>query len=77
MHFIDKEEKVDAIISEVNQLPLIEALLDKIWNQYMNAYEKEEEIFLEACYQGDINLIKKVTSNKNKHPIDPRAALTD
>lgn len=29
-------------------------------------------MFLEACYQGNVQVVKKVIENKNKHPIDPR-----
>ena len=40
MHFIDKEEKADKLMKELDSLPEIDALLENIWNQYMNAHEK-------------------------------------
>lgn len=32
---------------------------------------------MEACYQGDVRRVKQGVSNRNKHPIDPKRALTD
>ena len=65
------------LLQEVDELPEIEKLLESIWEKYMNDYDKEEEEFLEACYQGEIKAVKKVLSSQNKHPIDIKKALTD
>lgn len=51
--------------------------MEKIWEKYSTELEKEEELFLEACYQGNVNMVQKVVTSKNKHPIDPNTALTD
>lgn len=58
-------------------LPEIEKILEKIWATYSNEHEKEEELFLEACYQGNVPMVEKVVASKSKHPIDPKNALTD
>jgi ankyrin repeat protein len=39
--------------------------------------EREEEEYLEACYQGDVKKIKDVISNKTKHPVDPKKCVND
>ena len=65
------------MLEEVNELPEIEKLLESIWEKYMNDYDKEEEDFLEACYQGNVKTVKKVLGSQNKHPIDIKKALTD
>jgi hypothetical protein len=74
---IDQEDKVNRILGELDQLPEIEKLLEKIWASYTNEHEKEEEMFLEACYQGNVQIVLKVVASKSKHPIDPKNALTD
>ena len=43
----------------------------------MDEREKEEEMFLEACYQGDVPLVKRVVASKSRHPIDPKRVQTD
>ena len=47
-----------------------------MWDGYLNDIEKEEEEFLEACYQGNIKNVKKVVESKGKHPIDPTKVVT-
>ena len=32
---------------------------------------------MEACYQGNVKKVKKVLASHNKHPIDPRIAVTN
>ena len=48
-----------------------------MWETYLSDYEKEQEEFLESCYQGEVQRVKEVVANKTKHPIDPRGCLTD
>jgi hypothetical protein len=74
-HNEDSVEK--ELLGGNNELPEIERLLEGIWEKYLTALEKEEEEFLEACYQGDVRRVRQGVSNQNKHPIDPRRALTD
>ena len=31
---------------------------------------------MEACYQGNVNIINRVVNSKSKHPVDPRNAVT-
>lgn len=74
---IDQDQKVDRIIGQLSQLPDIQKLLGNIWEKYSTQLEKEEELFLEACYQGNVQMVQKVVSSKSKHPVDPRTAATD
>ena len=39
--------------------------------------EREEEEYLEACYQGEIKKIKECIANKSKHPLDPKTCIND
>ena len=39
--------------------------------------EREQEEFLEACYQGEVKQVRECIKNKSKHPLDPRRCLTD
>ena len=43
----------------------------------MTDYERQEEEYLEACYQGEIRTIKSVIQNKTKYPLDPRKVVND
>ena len=36
IQFIDKEEKVDKILQDIDELPELEKLLEKLWNDYLN-----------------------------------------
>lgn len=73
----DEGQIEQQLLSHINELPEIEQLLTSIWQKYMTDMEKEEEEFLEACYQGDVKRVKQGVINRNRHPIDPPRALTD
>jgi hypothetical protein len=55
-HNEDSVEK--ELLGGNNELPEIERLLEGIWEKYLTALEKEEEEFLEACYQGDVRRVR-------------------
>ena len=55
------QECVDRLFLQgIQQLPEVEAVLEKLWDTYLNEIQKEEEEFLEACYQGNIKNVKRV-----------------
>lgn len=67
----------EQLLSCIDEVPEIQELLQHIWDKYLTSLQKEEEQFLEACYQGDVKRVKRGVANQNLHPIDPRRAFTD
>lgn len=73
----NEEELEEFLLRKVKELPEVEKILESMWEKYLTDYEREEEEYLEACYQGEVKRVKECVSNKSKHPLDPRRCVND
>lgn len=73
----NEEHLQESLLAKVKELPEVEQILESMWEKYLTDYEREEEEYLEACYQGDVKKVKECVANKSKHPLDPRRCCND
>ena len=67
----------ESLLTKIQQISEVERIVQNMWDKYLTDLEREEEEYLDACFQGDVKRIEACIHHKTKHPLDPKKCCND